>query len=79
MSGECIVINVSLGNIGQFRLFISISDRNHANFNSKEVGIELAQSMLTLFHPTLDEMVLDTEKSRDVLLSSQDSLHIPTR
>ena len=48
--------------------FISISDRTHANFNSKEVGMELAQSMLTLFDPTLDGMVLDTEKSADVLL-----------
>ena len=48
--------------------FISISNRTHANFNSKEVGMELAQSMLTLFDPTLDGMVLDTEKSPDVLL-----------
>lgn len=30
--------------------------------------MELAQSMLTLFDPTLDGMVLDTEKSPDVLL-----------
>ena len=30
--------------------------------------MELAQSMLTLFDPTLDGMVLDTEKPSDVLL-----------
>lgn len=30
--------------------------------------MELAQSMLTLFDPTLDGMVLDTEKSCDELL-----------
>lgn len=40
----------------------------HANFNSKEVGLELAQSLLTLFDPTLDGMVLDTDKSHDELL-----------
>lgn len=37
----------------------------HGNFNSKEVGEELAQSLLTLFDPTLDAMLLDTETPRE--------------
>ena len=41
--------------------FSSISDRT-SDFNSRKVGIELAQSMITLFDPTLDGMVLDNEK-----------------
>ena len=39
--------------------------RTHGNFNSKEVGEELAQSLLTLFDPTLDGMLLDTETSQE--------------
>lgn len=39
--------------------------RTHGNFNSKEVGEELAQSLLTLFDPTLDAMLLDTETPRE--------------
>ena len=53
-----------------FHCFISVSDRTHANFNSKEVGMELAQSMLSLFDPALDGMVLDTEKPSDLMLIS---------
>lgn len=37
----------------------------HGNFNSKEVGEELAQSLLTLFDPTLDAMLLDTETPQE--------------
>ncbi|KAL9958773.1 hypothetical protein ACROYT_G035833 [Oculina patagonica] len=37
----------------------------HGNFNSKEVGEELAQSLLTLFDPTLDGMLLDAETSQE--------------
>ncbi|CAH3017155.1 unnamed protein product [Porites evermanni] len=40
----------------------------HGNFNSKEVGAELAQSLLTLFDPTLDGMLLETETQQDQLL-----------
>ena len=39
--------------------------RTHGNFNSKEVGEELAQSLLTLFDPTLDAMLLDTETPQE--------------
>ena len=40
--------------------------------------MELAQSMLTLFDPTLDGVVLNTDKSCEVLLSTQESLHSST-
>ena len=68
LSSEFMIIIVFQGNISQIRLSISISDRTHGDFNSKEVGMELSQSMLTLFEPSLDGMVLDTEKSLDELL-----------
>ena len=45
-----------------------LHSRTHGNFNSKEVGMELAQSLLTLFDPTLDGMLLDNEISQDQLL-----------
>ena len=45
--------------------FGCISDRT-SDFNSREVGMELAQS--TVFDPTLDGMVLDTEKWSDELI-----------
>lgn len=56
------------GSLTKFQRRYHAQSWTHANFNSKEVGMELAQSMLTLFDPTLDGMVLDTEKSPDVLL-----------
>ena len=68
LSSEFMIIIFFQGNIGQFRPSISISDRTNGDFNSKEVGKELAQSMLTLFEPSVDRMVLDTEKSLDELL-----------
>ena len=46
----------------------SVHSRTHGNFNSKEVGMELAQSLLTLFDPTLDGMLLDTDTSQEQLL-----------
>ena len=69
-SSEFMIIIIFQGNIGQIRLSISISDRTHGDFNSKEVGMELSQSLLTLFEPSLDGMALDTstEKSLDELL-----------
>ena len=46
-------IIVSQENIGQFRLLQSISDKIYADFNPIEVGVELAQCMITLFFLTL--------------------------
>ena len=47
---------------------ISISCRTYADLNSKKISMELAQSTLTLFDTTLDDMVLDAKKSLDELL-----------
>ena len=49
-------------------IFLFVYFRTHGNFNSKEVGAELAQSLLTLFDPTLDGMLLETETQQDQLL-----------
>ena len=71
-------IIVSQENIGQFRPLQSISDKTYADFNPIEVGVELAQCMITLFFPTLDGMVLNTKKSRDELTKTPHSYQVRT-
>lgn len=52
------------GPVTKYQRAFQADDLTHAEFNSKEVGAQLAQSFLTLFDPTLDP---DSEPAQDVL------------